>query len=181
MATFEIKIEIDWMGEDGSIDDELKHAAVNKIVSNIQKDTIEKVGKLATNKVESMVDAWIQEKLDSFLTEPIKVTDNYGSVKKEFASLDSMLKEKLDEFLIEEVNSKGESAKTCGYGNSNQSRLCFAIDKKAKVQVEALMNGMERDIKSSINRELAQQTQEKISSEVTRRITEIVRNEERKG
>lgn len=116
-----ITVELDWLGEDGDIDAEVKHEIINGVKKSISRDCLAKVEKEASKQIdeaiaESITSARqaINQKAvqfaDDWLMKEVKVTDKWGDVKEQI-SITDMVKRSFDQTLEKKVDSRGNFTK----------------------------------------------------------------------
>jgi uncharacterized protein YjbJ (UPF0337 family) len=163
---FEIKIKLDWIHDEDTLDDAVKRKLVNEIVNGLSAPLIQMLSKESVNKVNYSVDSFVTDILSKFMDRKIRITDNYGSVKHEYEDVEEMLKEKFDNFINQPVDGKGSPLKgKCSYGE-DISRLEFMIKKNLRGFEEKLNTKIKR-IVGDMKSELLGKLDTKFDSEVT--------------
>lgn len=113
-----ITVDLEWLGEDGDMDEEVKHQIISGVKAAISKDCLAKVEKEASQQINAAIaesigvaKAAIHEKAINFanewLTKEATVTDKWGDVKEKI-SITDMVKRSFDQTLEKKVNSKGQ-------------------------------------------------------------------------
>ena len=99
---FNVEIELDYIEEDGSVDDEVKFQLINGIFERLQVGIKEDIKKKVEEKTLAMIDNEISDKVqevfNDFTNKEISVTDQFGDVVKSYKSIIDMIKEKFDGF-----------------------------------------------------------------------------------
>ncbi len=75
---FQIKAKIDWVGDDGTLDEAVKNEIVERIVKALSKDAIDGVTKAAQKQANVKLDVLISETYESFMDQGITITDQWG-------------------------------------------------------------------------------------------------------
>ncbi len=84
MAIFKIEVEIENIGEDYTLDEEIINDIISRISSKVTAQLSDEIRIKAAEKIEEAADKMITDilksKLEEFITEPRDITDNYGRV-----------------------------------------------------------------------------------------------------
>lgn len=113
-----ITVDLEWLGEDGDMDAEVKHEIISGVKNAISRDCLAKVEKEASKQIGAAIEESIgaarqaiQDKAIQFandwLTKEVTVTDKWGDVKEQI-SITDMVKRSFDQTLEKKVNSKGQ-------------------------------------------------------------------------
>jgi len=140
VAKFNIEVDLDWLGEDGNLDNILKDEVIGSITSRISSDAMKdiatKVNTLIDQKVTAMTDLKLAEVLEDFLNKPRTITDRWGDIKQANVTVLDLMKASCDNFMDEMVDSNGKRS-----------------DYKAKSRLDWLI---EKHIDSSLKRSIEQ-------------------------
>lgn len=89
MAKFTVEVELDFLEEDGSIDETLRDAIAAKVVSSVsaaaQKSVQQKVDALLDEEMKGMaavIGEQLNAKMEAFFNEPRNITDKWGMWSK---------------------------------------------------------------------------------------------------
>lgn len=125
-----IEVELDWLDEESNIDDIIKAEVIRDITKQVSENAIKKFEEQALEKinkvyekVETKIDELVTKEFNSFMNKPIKITDQWGDVKKEYNNVSEMIKLRFDNWLLEKVDKYG---KPSSYGDFN--RMNYFID-----------------------------------------------------
>lgn len=113
-----ITVDLDWLGEDGDIDADVKSEIISGVKKSISRDCLAKVENEASKQIDEAIAESIgiarlaiNEKAIQFANDWLKkeavVTDKWGDVK-ETMSITDMVKRGFDMTLEKKVNSKGQ-------------------------------------------------------------------------
>lgn len=172
MAKFKIDVEIDWLGEDGTLDDEIKENIKNEIFEKIERTVMSDITDTAVNIAEQRIGLWINKFIQTMAAErkiPYKSSE-YGS-KVEMLSMEEMLGKQFEKALNQPVNKNGNfsSSSYDRYG----TRLQWLTGKMAEKYADEKVSGFIKDIKSDIEI----YTSKKVKDEMMKQLTsQLVKN-----
>jgi len=125
---FKIEVELDWIGEEGSLDDEIQKSIVHQVVQAVSEEITKNVQTEATAIIGPKVDELVEKTYNDLVNSKVViVTDRWGDKNREYENMRDLIKAKWDGFLGEKVDSQGRP--TTSYNNSD-----------AKTRVEHLVN-----------------------------------------
>lgn len=169
---FNIEINLDWIDEEGNIDDAIKSQLVSGIMSKVNKGISEKIENEAKNNmaeiIASNIDSKISDIITNFAEKEISITDNYGDVKKRYSNLTEMLKEKFDTFILEPVDERGRAKKDT-YGTA-YTRIDWMINNRIKSESEEFTKKVIKEVDLKIKKVVESNLKEKISDSVLSKI-----------
>lgn len=145
---FNIEVEVDWLGEDGDLDDAVKERIVDGVVGKLSKGVVNGVTETAMKSVQDKIGDLVTDLFDGFINRGVNITDRYGDVVKENVSIESLLKERLDKALQEQVNGDGKVGE---YGNK-MTRLDYMLDTRVKTAVST----MTKDVIAKVDAKIAE-------------------------
>jgi len=113
-----ITVDVDWIEEDGSIDEEVKHEIINGVKRAISKSCIDRVEKEASEKIELTINESICKAkfaieqravrfVDEWLETEVNISDKWGDVQ-DCLTIKDLCKKTFDGLLEQKVNSNGE-------------------------------------------------------------------------
>jgi hypothetical protein len=153
MAKVNIAVDIDWLGEEGSLDDTLKDEIVNAVVSRIAKDTLkgieQKVDNIVATRVNEAVGAKLNEILEDFLNKPRTITDRWGDVQKDNVTVIGLLKKSCEDFIEGYVDKDGKPTSYSSYG-SNKKRIDYIIEKDISSSLDYSIKKAAEEIKTKL-------------------------------
>jgi len=164
---FKIEVDLDWIGEEGNVNDEVKAQIISGICSKINKKSQEdiriEIEKQISENVDAVISGKINETVEEFLNKDIKILDNYGDLKDEL-KITELLKKRFDMFMIERVDDSG---KPSSY-SSKSTRAEWIIEKRVesycKKRTEEMTVDVEEKIKQVFSTELEMSIKNKIIS-----------------
>lgn len=173
MAKFNITVDIDYIDEDGNLDDVLCDQIVNSVVSRVSDTVTKKIEDKATEIFEnqiSNVEVSVSDKLnnmmDEFFSTPKDITDQWGDVIKKNVTVKQTLKEACDKFLTQPVDQNGSPAK--GYGAKYNTRVDYIVAKSVDYSMDSA-------IKRAVS-EVTDNLKKKISDEIKTQMGEKLAN-----
>lgn len=151
MAKFNIAVELDWIDENGGIDDivktEIISAITDKLSNEITEEIIKKAQKTISEKVLSSIDTKVNEITEQLLNKRFDVTDQWGDVKKSNTSVIELLKGRLDDFLNEKVDKDGRVTSYNGV-----KRIDWVISKNIDCNLQATVNNAAAEVKKGLEK-----------------------------
>lgn len=114
MAKFNISVDIDWVGECGTLDQaiqqELVAGVAQKIMECSEDSLMEKVTEELNKKLNTAKEDIAQRlnaMMDEFFDTPRDITDNWGTVKRSGVTARQLITEAADNFFTEKVDDNG--------------------------------------------------------------------------
>lgn len=164
-----MEIDLDWIEEDGSIDDVVKKQIAVSVAEKIKEEATEDLLKQAEGYVTERIDAFVTDILNRFMNHEVRVTDRYGDTKARFDNVEEMLKERFDNFLTESVDENGRTTDRCNYRDST-TRVDYLIDARIKKQTEAFVNTVSREVDNKIKAALTAEVKKQLSDNLLSKI-----------
>lgn len=164
MAKFNITVDLDWIDNEGGIDNAVKAEIVSAISASFTKELTASIRKEAAESIQknisNSIDKTVTEITTQLLSRRFDVVDRYGDVTKEGVSVMEMLKEKLDIFLIEPVNNNGQTggydAKTPRINYIIQKNINEPMQKKVDQAVENVRKNLELYVEKTIKAQIGE-------------------------
>ncbi len=183
MAKFNIEVEIDWIDEEGSIDQIVKDAIESQIVDKVAKDIANDVkaeqAKKFHDQIEKAVNIMVNDTFESLLSVQVVKYDDYGDVKQTFPSVREMIKGKFDNYLSEMVDSK--TGNRPEYSSQKVSRFDYIMGKSFANELDKKMKDLasetDKRVKAAVDEMYAklQETLEKsVKSELGSRVADLM-------
>lgn len=143
-----IQVELDWLDEEGGIDEEVQSQIIDGVKSAISKDCLKLVEKKTQKAIDDGLEAAIslmKIKVDDFfedwLNNEAVITDKYGDVTAK-GTLKDIIKQEFNNVMNEKVDKEGRPS---SYGSS-YTRLEFVTGKKVKLVVNDYLNSYGKDM-----------------------------------
>lgn len=122
---------------------ELNKATLAQYHDKLASDSFIEYSRVIAEKLENE----LKNKLESFLSEEIALTDKWG--KKEFVgSIEDLIKSRIDAQLLRPVDSNGKEITGCH--TSGHTYLEWFIERKMKEYIDAQMEYAKKDIRSEV-------------------------------
>ena len=169
MAKIKLEIDLDWLGEDGSVDETIKEEIINNITSKVNKDILKTAENTAKERIEEVISLRIDEHVNKILEEMMlkefQPVDRYGDAVGKKKTVKGMIKDRLDNYMTESVDSNGN--KTEDRYNSKSTRMEWILSKIAttdmKRQIDKVTEEANKKIKQYIESELKAKLGENMS------------------
>lgn len=175
MAKFNISVEVDWLEEDGSLDqiikDEIVGGVAEKVIANLTQSMESEATQIVKDKMAEL-DASISDKLNSMMEEffntPKDITDRWGNVKERGITVTQKLAEACDNFLSQSVDDGGKPAS--GYSAKYDTRVDYivhkSIDHNMEWAIQRAVSDVTDNLKKRISGEIKKQMGEKLAGVV---------------
>ncbi len=171
MANFNITVELDWIGEEGSIDEELKEQIATQIISKVCASAIAdittKVDAQITKRVNEAVGVKLNEVIADFLTKPRTVTDKWGDVVDSGRTVVDMLKDACDGYIEQKVDYSGRP--TSSY-NDGKKRITYITDKLIDEHLKKAVDDAAKRIQERLQDYIKSTMQERLTENISKAI-----------
>lgn len=152
-----ITVELEWLGEDGDIDAEVKHEIISGVKNAISRDCLAKVEKEASAQIGAAIaesigaaKKSIEEKAvkfaDEWLEKEVTITDKWGDAQ-DCLTITDLIKRTFDKLLEKKVDSSGKFSD--GYGGGTRL-ITWLTDKRVEDVVSEKLKGINKDIDRQI-------------------------------
>lgn len=169
MSKFNVTVEIDYIDEDGNLDDAVCEQIVNSVVSRVSETVTgqiqEKAQKIFDGRLQTMetaVSDKLNEMMDEFFSTPKDITNRWGDIKRKGVTVKQLLSEACDKFMEQPLDERGNPAS--GYSVKYKSRVDYIV-------AQSIDHNMEYAIKKAVN-DVTQNLKKKISDEITKQMGE---------
>jgi len=162
---FNIEVDLDWI-EEGGIDDEIKSQMVNQIVRTLGDKYIRVITEDSQTRLQSSIDALMNETYAGFLDKGVNVTDKFGDVKQENVQVLTLIKDSFDKYLNEQVDKNGRA---CSYGAFG-GRLAWMIDSRVRLEADKMMKDTMTRIDDKIKQHINASIKERLSASLLQKI-----------
>ncbi len=167
MAKFNIEVELDWLNEDYTLDEELQGIIANKIVSKIKDTVMNEIQDTAIEIAKSRVGLWVNQLLAQMIKDhkiPYKES-NYSSEIK-MITVEEMIGKQFEMALNQPVNKNGEPVDWDSY-RKDGTRLEWLTGKLARKYADEQVQEFAKNIK----RDIEDYTSEKVKEEMMKQLT----------
>ncbi|MGE5572980.1 MAG: hypothetical protein ACM3ZU_08190 [Bacteroidota bacterium] len=155
---FDIKVKIDWLQSDGTLDEVVKEEIVERVVKALSKTTVDGITKEAATRVDRKLDELVTRLFNDFMSKTITITDGWGETRQKDVKILDLMKQKLDAALDEKVDEDG---KPSGY-RADRPRLHWLIDQRVKWAIEEVTRRLDRKIEERLSAALREKLSESL-------------------
>ena len=178
-----VEVDIDWIEEDGNIDEEVKYQIIEGVKGAISKQCLVKVEKKASEQIDEAITQSIaaaREKIEQeavnftkeWLDKKVVVTDKWGDVKKS-ATITDLIKETFDDLLEKKVDDRGRFTNSYGSGVRLINWLTGNL-------VEGIVHEKLQDLGKDIDKKIAEAVTDTVKKNVADKFAEMVINGSKK-
>lgn len=176
---FNVEIDLDWIAEDSSIDEEVKHQIMTSIEAKVLKQLQEKVLASAQAKIDGQIQSMINDNVHTMVSEkvaelmsmPRTATDEYGRVVKENFTIESLLIGAVESAVTKKtLNSDGRQAS----GGYNDNAKYSYFEWFATKDIPALIDKQVKALAEKTQKDIEQLVKDKIKSEVADKLTNLI-------
>lgn len=156
MMKLNISVELEWLGEDGDLDAEVKQEIISGVKNAISRDCLAKVEKEASAQINqainesiSVAKKTIEQKAikfaDDWLEKEVTVTDKWGDVQ-DCLTITDLIKRSFDKTLEKKVDSSGN------FSNDYNSMplVKYLMGQRMEELVQAKIKPLQKDIDNAI-------------------------------
>ncbi|WP_162975260.1 MULTISPECIES: hypothetical protein [Yersinia] len=156
MMKLNISVELEWLGEDGDLDAEVKQEIISGVKNAISRDCLAKVEKEASAQINqainesiSVAKKAIEQKAikfaDDWLEKEVTVTDKWGDVQ-DCLTITDLIKRSFDKTLEKKVDSSGNFS-----NDYNAMPLVkYLMGRRMEELVQAKIKPLQKDIDNAI-------------------------------
>lgn len=162
---FNVEVEIDWLGEDGDLDEAVRKQVIDGVVARLSEGFVKGIVKDASQQVNDRIDQLVTNLFEGFMSKGVTVTNRWGEVEKEGVSIVSLIKERLDGALVEKVDSQGRPSH---YGD--KTRLQYMIDERVQKAVDKVTKNVVEQVDAKIAATLNDAIKSKLSASLLAKI-----------
>ena len=174
MAKFNISVDIDYIDENGCLDETLSEEIVSRIVSSVSDRVIDNIQEKATTSFESQLEnlensmsVYLNNMMDEFLSIPRDITDQWGDVKRKGVTPKQLLKEACDNFIEQSVDEHGKPVNKGSYNAKYNTRIDYivakSIDHNMEYAIKRAVEDVTNNLKKKISNEIKSQMGEKLA------------------
>lgn len=163
MSKFNVNVEIDYIDEDGNLDDAIRDQIVDSVVSRVSDTVTKNVQEKAQgmfeerlHTLETSVSNKLNGMMEEFFDTPKDITDRWGEIERTGVTVKQLLKEACDNFMGQPLDRDGNP--TSGYGVKYKSRVDYIV-------ANSVTHDMEWAIERAV-KEVTDNIKDKISSEI---------------
>lgn len=173
MSKFNVTVEIDYIDEDGNLDDAICEQIVDAVVAKVSTSVSKEIEDKAKEKLDTSLVSMgneISEKLNAMMEEffntPKDITDRWGDIKRRNVSIKDLLKEACDNYMSQPLDKNGHPTSR-SYDVIYASRVDYIVAKSIDVQMECAIKRAVSDVtdnlKKKVSDEIKKQMGEKLA------------------
>lgn len=174
---FNVEIDLDWVEEDSTIDEEVKRQIIGNIESRILKGLQDTVLKSAQEKIDSQIQGLItqnvhkmvSEKVAQLVVQPRTQTDSYGRVVRENFTIESLLVEAVDAAVNRKTLDENGNLRSDHY----QQKYSY-FDYYALKTIPALVDKQIKTLTEKTTKDIETLVKDKIKTEVADKLTSLI-------
>ncbi|MDF3711720.1 hypothetical protein [Citrobacter amalonaticus] len=152
-----ITVDLEWLGEDGDMDAEVKHEIINGVKNAISRDCLAKVEKEASTQINQAINESIatakkaiEQKAikfaDDWLEKEVTITDKWGDVQ-DCMTITDIIKRSFDKTMEKKVNSDGNFTND---GYNSMPLIKYLMGKRMEELVQAKIKPLQKEIDTAI-------------------------------
>jgi len=164
---FNIEIDLDYIREDGSLDDTIRQQIIDNVVSSTKKKVNENLDEIVLKAAQKKADDMCNEMIVDFLDKKFDQTDQWGDEVRTNVSVRDILKKSFDEFWNEGVDENGRTSSGYSYG-SKHKRFQWMIDQRIKEHSEQFAKTLTRDTENKIKSNMKKTLADKIGNKLVK-------------
>ncbi|MGJ3743654.1 MULTISPECIES: hypothetical protein [Yersinia] len=156
MMKLNISVELEWLGEDGDLDVEVKQEIISGVKNAISRDCLAKVEKEASAQINqainesiSVAKKAIEQKAikfaDDWLEKEVTVTDKWGDVQ-DCLTITDLIKRSFDKTMEKKVDSSGNFSNDY----SATPLVKYLMGRRMEELVQAKIKPLQKDIDNAI-------------------------------
>lgn len=160
MAKFNIQVDIDYIDEDGNLDDaicdQIVDAVVDRVSNTIADQLQDRAQKLFEDRFQSMEDTVsdkLNEMMEEFFSTPKDITDRYGDIERSGVTVKQLLKEACDKFMDQSLDENGRPAR--GYDIKYSSRVDYIVAKSYDRNMQNTINRAVSDVTDNLKKKIS--------------------------
>lgn len=176
---FAVEIDLDWIEEDSSIDEEVKHQIITSIEAKVLGALKEQVLSKAKEKIDEQIVTLVNENIHTMVSAKVAelmsvnrtVTDQYGRVTKENFTIEQMLIDAVDGAINKKTLDGDGRVASDGYN----SRAAYShFDYYATKNIPAMVDAKVKELGEKVKKDIEQLVTEKIKTQVADKLTALI-------
>ena len=167
MAKINVTIDLDWIGEDNSLDEEIKGNIVSSVVNTLSEKVLDELSEEVEKQISDTIRTRLNEYMNNFFDTPRNITDRWGEVIKENVTIKSQLKEALDNFVDQRVDRNGNISNSA---YDSKTRVQYMAEKYYNDYCKGTIEKMAKDTADTIKC----MTEEQISKKIGKKMADII-------
>jgi len=175
-----VTVEIDWIDEEGNLDDEVQGAITNGIIERISNKCIQKIEQKANEQInlslgeaQKLIEDKAMAFVENWLNNEVSVTDKWGDVV-ETCSISELIKKSFDNLLQKKVDKDGHF-NSSSYGNTRL--IDWLTGQKVQSIVEEKLKDMSRTIDKSIEAAVRSGIKQNVSNKFAEMVVQTAKEQ----
>ena len=172
MAKFNVTVNIDYLDEEGNLDDSICEQIVNAIVANVSERVAKNVEEKATeifNSRISELEKTVSDKLNSMMEEffntPKDVTDKWGDVVEKGVTVKEKLKAACDNFMTQPLDRNGNPTKS-SYNIEYKTRVDYLVAKSVGLNMEITIQKAVKEVTDNIKKKISDEIKKQMGDKL---------------
>jgi len=158
VAKFKVEIELDYVREDWSLDEEIKHEVKKQVIQSLQDGTVDEIRKLAVEFATNQVAVWVDEIFtQEFETAKFPYRASTYSREVEELTMREIFSKEFDKALNQQVDKNGHEVGSCSGSSPRYTRLDYIAGKAAKEIADEKVKAFAKDFPTQISSYLTSQ------------------------
>lgn len=138
---FSVEVDIDWIGEDGDLDDAISARIINGLSDQIISKFSSEAGKSMAQTAENLVKAKTEMLINTMLEKPVTISNGWNG-KKEYDSIYDMIEEKMSALYEVRIGN----GKTC-----EKDPILASLESHIKRSCDTLLADVEKKVSARGN------------------------------
>lgn len=176
---FSVEIDLDWIEEDSSIDEEVKHQIITSIENKVLKKLEEKVLASAQERIESQMEKLVTDNIHAMVSEKVAAlmsldrtaTDEYGRVTKANFTIESMLIDAVESAVTRKALDRNGKPASGGYNDKAEFSY---FEYFATKDIPTLIDAKVRALSETVKKDIEQLVTSKIKTQVADKLTALI-------
>jgi hypothetical protein len=154
---FMVEIEVDWLDEDGRVDDAIKEQVLAGIENRVSKKVLSELSNRVAERIDGITNDAVNALLEKWLDREITVTDQWGDLREK-GKVSDIIKARFDDFWAQKVDNYGKT----GYGASTP-RYQWFLNSKVEEECQELSKRLAKDVDAHMRKTLNAELCKKVS------------------
>lgn len=176
---FNVEIDLDWVEEDSTIDDEIKNQIISSIESKVLKSLQAQVIGSAKEKIDSQIATLVNKNIHEMVSSKVAElmvlnrtsTDSYGRVLKENFTIESMLIDAVEGAVNNKVLDRDGRPASVGY---ERNAVYSHFDYYAKKDIPEMVHKKVKELGEQVKKDIELLVTEKIKTQVADNLTSLI-------
>lgn len=165
---FNVEVDLDWLEEGGSIDDELKQTIADSVFRRIDQKIISGITDKAVQSIQAAVDEKVGAVIEGFLAKKITVTDKWGDPTDKDIKIEDLIKNTFDKAMLEKVGKDGKPTSYSPVG----TRMEYLVGKKVISAVDDALAGFGRNVDAAVKEHADASMKRQVAEKLTALMTD---------